>query len=66
MERLLFVSGRYAQNDANTSVSDFDCIIPFKRVATLEDINELMETLKHGLKAEHVVITNFRRLESPE
>ena len=66
MERLLFVSGRFIQDDESTSVGDFDYIIPFKPVVTVEDINELKGILRLKLDVENVSITNFRRLELPE
>ena len=63
MERLLFVSYFYEKG----MQQGWSCIIVNAgNIVTSEDVDVLANKIKEITKVDHIVIINFRRLESPE
>jgi hypothetical protein len=64
MNKLVLVTYMTKQHgNVGTSCSIVSCDRP---IATADDFSELVQTIKDTCNYEEVIITNFRRLESPE
>lgn len=65
MNKLVQVSYMAKQSDGSIGTSC--CLVSCdKPITTEDDFSELVQTIKDTNNYEEVIITNFRRLESPE